>query len=110
MRHTFHSPTIGLVLAVLIVGLANAEDNLRERAAVIVSRIQRADYEGDRMTLKKCYDELSPLVDNQELRLRIRYWRGFARWRDGINAGNESVEASEMEKLFLAGVDEFKAA
>jgi len=41
---------------------------------------------------------------------RVRYWRGFARWRDGINAGNESVDPGEMEKLFLAGADEFKAA
>lgn len=81
-----------------------------EQAIQIVSRIQRADYEGDRATLKKCYDELAPLLENKKLASRIRYWRGFARWRDGINAGNESPDPMEMEKLFLEGADEFKAA
>src|SRR5256885_2312957 len=87
-----------------------ASDDDRERAIQIVSQIQRADYEGDRTTLKNCYDALAPFVDNKDLGARIRYWRGFARWRDGINAGNESVDPGEMEKLFLAGADEFKAA
>ena len=87
-----------------------ASDDDRERAIQIVSQIQRADYEGDRTALKSCYDALAPFVDSKDLGARIRYWRGFARWRDGINAGNESVDPGEMEKLFLAGADEFKAA
>jgi hypothetical protein len=87
-----------------------AADYAREQVIEIVSRIQRADYEGDRATLKKCYDELAPFLENKDLASRVRYWRGFARWRDGINAGNESVDPGEMEKLFLAGADEFKAA
>jgi hypothetical protein len=87
-----------------------AADNPREHVTQIVSQIQRADYEGDRATLKKCYDELTPFVETKELASRIRYWRGFARWRDGINAGNETVDPNEMEKLFLSGADEFKAA
>jgi len=82
----------------------------RVRAAEIVTRIQRADYEGDRTTLKKCYDELAPFLENKEILTKVRYWRGFARWRDGINAGNESVDPGEMENLFLSGADEFKAA
>jgi len=94
-----------------IVTICLAADAPHEQAVQIVARIQRADYEGDRATLKKCYDELSPLLDNnKELASRVRYWRGFARWRDGINAGNETVDPAEMEKLFLAGADEFKAA
>lgn len=97
-----------LVLVSLVPGVAVA--NPRDQAVQIVARIQRADYEGDRATLKKCYDELAPLLEDKELVSRVRYWRGFARWRDGINAGNESVEPAEMEKLFLAGADEFNAA
>lgn len=89
---------------------SGASDDAREQALRIVAQIQRADYEGDRPTLKKCYDELTPFLENKDLASRIRYWRGFARWRDGINAGNESVDPAEMEKLFLAGADEFKAA
>lgn len=101
---------IAVALACSHAVVLAAADNPREQAIQIVSRIQRADYEGDRATLKKCYDELAPFLENKELASRIRYWRGFARWRDGINAGNESVDPGEMEKLFLAGADEFKAA
>ena len=99
-----------LTLSLLATGWSVAEENPRQQAIDVVTRIQRADYEGDRATLKSCYDALAPLVDNRELGARIRYWRGFARWRDGINAGNETVAPDEMEKLFLAGADEFKAA
>lgn len=99
-----------LILSFLATSRIVAEEGPRQQAIEIVTRIQRADYEGDRPTLKNCYDALAPLVDNHELGSRIRYWRGFARWRDGINSGNESINPAEMEKLFLAGVDEFKSA
>lgn len=101
---------VALILSLLATSGIVADENPRQQAIEIVTRIQRADYEGDRATLKACYDALMPLVDNHELASRIRYWRGFARWRDGINAGNESLDPSEMEKLFLAGAEEFKAA
>ena len=100
---------VTITLAFSFAAYADAE-NSREQIITIVSQIQRADYEGDRPTLKKCYDALAPFVNNKELGVRIRYWRGFARWRDGINAGNDAVDPGEMEKLFLSGADEFKAA
>lgn len=100
---------IAIILAFSLTAYA-AADNPREQVIGIVSRIQRADYEGDRPTLKRCYEELAPFLENKDLASRVRYWRGFARWRDGINAGNESIDPNEMEKLFLAGADEFKAA
>jgi hypothetical protein len=101
-----------LITAITLASLTvcAAAENVREQVTPIVIRIQRADYEGDRATLKKCYEELTPYLESKELASRVRYWRGFARWRDGINAGNESVDPNEMEKLFLAGADEFKAA
>jgi hypothetical protein len=102
-----------IILAVIILGPLTAYGalaNSRETAIQTISQIQRADYEGNRPALKKGYDELTPLLENKELASRIRYWRGFARWRDGINSGNESVDPVEMEKLFLDGADEFKAA
>lgn len=101
--------TTTLVLSSFVPTWATAA-GAREQVTQIVALIQRADYEGDRATLKKCYDELAPFLENKELASRVRYWRGFARWRDGINAGNETVDPAEMEKLFLAGADEFKAA
>jgi len=104
----YYRPITAILLALLTVGAAS--ENAREQVTPIVVRIQKADYEGDRATLKRCYDELAPYLEDKELASRIRYWRGFARWRDGINAGNESIDPGEMEKLFLDGADEFKAA
>src|SRR5437868_13112479 len=100
---------VTITLAFSLAAYADAE-NSREQIITIVSQIQRADYECDRPTLKKCYDALAPFVNNKELGVRIRYWRGFARWRDGINAGSDAVDPGEMEKLFLSGADEFKTA
>jgi hypothetical protein len=81
-----------------------------DQVAEIVTRIQHADYAGDRAALKKCYDELTPFLENQELASRVRYWRGFDLWRSGMNGFNESVDANELEKLFSDAVNEFKEA
>lgn len=101
-----------LITAITLASLnvCAASEDARKQVTPIVLRIQRADYEGDRATLKKCYEELAPYLESKDLASRVRYWRGFARWRDGINAGNETVDPSEMENLFLAGADEFKEA
>lgn len=83
----------------------------REEVTQIVSQIRRADYEGDRATLKKSYDDLAPSVENKELASRVRYWRGFALWRSGINAGNDpSANPQEMESEFQQAAAEFKDA
>lgn len=87
-----------------------ARESARDKVAEIVTKIQRADYAGDRSTLQKCYDELTPFLENPELASRVRYWRGFDRWRSGINGFNESIDAAELEKLFAAAVNEFKGA
>src|SRR6516225_4897896 len=85
-------------------------ESARDRVAEIVTKIQRADYAGDRTTLKKCYDELTPFLEDEELASRVRYWRGFDLWRNAINGFNESVDPSELEKLFANAVGEFKEA
>ena len=105
-----NKPTATLFLVLSFLPGLRAEQTPRERVTEIVTRIQRSDYEGDRKALKEQYEQLAPFLENKELASRVRYWRGFARWRDGINAGNESVDPGEMEKLFLDGADEFKAA
>ena len=100
---------VTLILSPLATTLA--ADTPRAQAIEIVARIQRADYEGDRTTLQKCYEQLTSLLDNKELAARIRYWRGFALWRDAINGFNEtSPNPSELEQLLMKAVDEFKAA
>src|SRR2546421_7560741 len=51
----------------LTAGAAPEEQNAKKQATQIVARIQRADYEGDRETLKKCYEELTPFLENKDL-------------------------------------------
>ncbi len=103
-----------LIAAVVLTSLSTAwaapEKNSRAEAERIVSEIQRADYEGDRETLRKCYEELTPFLENRDLASRIRYWRGFDLWRSAINGFNDSVDQNELERLLFKAVDEFKEA
>jgi uncharacterized protein YndB with AHSA1/START domain len=78
-----------------------------EQVIKIVTQIQRADYEGDRLALKRLYGELTPFVENKELGSRVLYWRGFALWRRVLNGFNESVESKEQEADLRQALDEF---
>ena len=84
-----------------------SEEDPREPVIRIVSRIQRADYEGDRVALKRRYDELAQFVDNKTLTARVRYWRGFAMWRRAINGFNDAVDPKELEQDLQLAMDEF---
>lgn len=101
---------VSLIVGFLAGVTTAAEENARERVINVVSQIQRADYENDRETLKKCYDALTPFLENKDLASRVRYWRGFDLWRSAINGFNDSIDAKELERLFLQGIDEFKEA
>jgi hypothetical protein len=99
-----------LIFVSLSFAAATPADDAREQAARIVAQIQRADYEGDRAAMQRGYDELKPFVENQELALRIRYWRGFAQWRRAINGFNDAADPTELEKNLNTALDEFKIA
>lgn len=82
----------------------------REEVTRIISQVQRADYEGDRATLIRLYQELAPFADDKEIGAKVRYWRGFALWRRAINGGNEKVPPQEMEADFKTAAIEFESA
>ena len=82
----------------------------REVVTLIVSQVQRADYEGDRAALKRLYEELAPFADDKEIGAKVRYWRGFALWRRAINGGNEKVPPQELEADFKTAAIEFENA
>jgi tetratricopeptide (TPR) repeat protein len=88
--------------------LGTSDEDPREPVIRIVSRIQRADYEGDREALKKRYDELAQFIDNKPLSAWVRYWRGFAMWRRAINGFNDAVDPKELERDLHKSLDEFK--
>jgi uncharacterized protein YndB with AHSA1/START domain len=89
---------------------ATALDASRELAVKIVAQIQRADYEGDRPALNLLYEQLLPFVDNPELGSRVRYWRGFAKWRRGINGFNETPTPKNVAEDLTEAESEFDAA
>src|SRR5437764_13932516 len=106
-----HQKLILAVILTMLSVLCGASDKSdQEQAARIVAQIQRADYEGDRATLKKCYDELTPFLKNEELASRVQYWRGFDLWRRAINGFNDSVDPKELEQDLRQAIAEFKDA
>ena len=96
-----------MLLTPVFAILGATEEDPREPVIRIVSRIQRADYEGDRVALKRRYDELAQFLDNKTLAARVRYWRGFAMWRRAINGFNDAVDPHELEQDLKQGLDEF---
>ena len=90
--------------------LAATPEPQRDAVVQRVAAIQRADYEGDRVTLKRCYDELTAYVDDKDLGAKVRYWRGFALWRRAVNGANDKVPPGELQDDFKQAVTEFEAA
>jgi hypothetical protein len=101
---------VPIALLLLFQVSLRAAGDAREHLTQIVAQIQRADYEGDRATLQKCYEQLTPFLESKEFTARVRYWRGFDLWRNAINGINDSVDPSELERLLMQAVEEFKAA
>jgi hypothetical protein len=98
-----------IFISLSVVRIIFAED-AREKAVRIVAQIQRADYEGDQAALRRGYDDLKPFLEDQKLASRVRYWRGFAQWRQAINGFNDSVDPKELEQNLKNALDEFKIA
>lgn len=80
----------------------------RDSIIRIVTQIQRADYEGDRATLKRLHDELTAIPEDNRLASRVLYWRGFALWRRAINGFNESPTPTDLEGDLTQAVTDFK--
>ena len=76
----------------------------------VVQQIQRADYGGDRSTLKRLHDQLTPIPEDNKLASRVLYWRGFALWRSAINGFNESPTPKDLEEDLTQAVTDFKDA
>jgi tetratricopeptide (TPR) repeat protein len=102
------SVAAAILLTSGVAALAASDEDPREPVIRIVSRIQRADYEGDREALKKRYDELAQFMDHKPLAAWVRYWRGFAMWRRAINGFNDAVDPKELERDLHKALDEFK--
>lgn len=99
-----------LLASAALVLSASAADQSRDRAIKIVAQIQRADYEGDRVALKRLHAELTPFVENKDFASRVLYWRGFALWRRAINGFNDQVDQAELKDDLELALGEFNEA
>ena len=99
-----------ILLASVRIAFAASVDLSREQVVKIVTQIQRADYEGDRAALNHLYDELVPFVDEPEFASRVRYWRGFAKWRRAINGFGETPTPKDLSEDLTEAESEFDAA
>jgi hypothetical protein len=81
-----------------------------QQIAPIIGQIQHADFAGDRAAMRKGYDDLNLFLEDMALASRIRYWRGFAQWRQAINGFNDSIDSKELEQNLKTALDEFKIA
>jgi hypothetical protein len=48
---------------------------------VILNQIRKADYAGNRPTVRRLSGELAHFDGEKELTARVPYWRGFALWQ-----------------------------
>jgi hypothetical protein len=76
----------------------------------IVADIMQADYEADLSALLRLHEELRVPTHVTGEASRIRYWRGFARWRRAINGVNEGAPTNQMLDDLETAAREFEAA
>jgi tetratricopeptide (TPR) repeat protein len=62
----------------------------------LVQRIMTADYEGDRGSLDRLYQEADAYLGKPAVESRVRYWKGFAKWRRAMNGANEDPSPGDL--------------
>jgi hypothetical protein len=102
--------TIAIIAALTALAVAQAKERSRDGLVQLVVAIQRADYEGDRVALKRLHDQLEPFLGNKELVSRVEYWRGFTLWRRAFNGFNESVDPHELQADLEQALNDFDAS
>lgn len=88
----------------------SAASDHRDAVVKIVTQIQRADYEGDRVALQRLYGELGPFVEDKAIGSRVLYWRGFALWRRAINGFNDGEDTKELAADVAGALEAFRGA
>jgi hypothetical protein len=78
--------------------------------AAVVREIMTADYEADLTRLLSLYEELAVPATPRRVAARVRYWRGFARWRRAINGVNDGAPVPQMIEDLQTAEREFDAA
>lgn len=62
----------------------------------LIQQVVKADYEADRRALDRLYREADGFLGNPAVESRVRYWKGFAKWRRAINGANEPITPDDL--------------
>jgi hypothetical protein len=76
----------------------------------LIHGIQDADYRGDRPALESLLKESDPLLAARLPQQWVRYWRGFALWRDAVNGFNDGAASNALERALTRANVEFDRA
>ena len=75
---------------------AGAVDQEVQPLHELIRQILRADYAGDRPALDRLYREADAFLGDKAVESRVRYWKGFAKWRRAINGANEEITPTDL--------------
>lgn len=101
---------LGLVFTASSMVVGQQALSSRDRIVKLVSQIQRADYEADRVSLERLYQELGPLAADREFGTIVLYWRGFAQWRRAFNGFNDGASPEELRDSLRRALASFEEA
>lgn len=74
----------------------------------LIRQILRADYAGDRPALDRLYGEADAFLGDKAVESRVRYWKGFAKWRRAINGANEEITPTNLAADVEIAADELR--
>ena len=72
--------------------------------------IVAADYRGERAELDRLYAEGERHLAEHEVTSRVRYWRGFAKWRRAMNGANETPTPGDLVADLEVAVAELRSS
>lgn len=75
---------------------AVAADEKLTRLHELIRQIVTADYVGDRQMLDRLYGEADVFLGDEVVESRVRYWKGFAKWRRAMNGANEAITPTDL--------------
>ena len=62
----------------------------------LIPRIMKADYDGDRPGLDRLYGDVDVYLRDERVESRVRYWKGYTKWRRAMNGANEATTPPDL--------------
>ncbi|MBI5835762.1 MAG: hypothetical protein HZB25_00830 [Candidatus Eisenbacteria bacterium] len=74
----------------------------------LIGRIAQSDYAGDRKALDRLFGEADRFLGDRDTESRVRYWKGFAKWRRAINGANETPAPTDLASDVVIAAGELR--